>query len=408
MRVQTTGAPPRLTGRWWAGAAGALVVLTAALAAYVFITPIGEQSDEYAHLHYAQLISHNLALPTDGIQERQQPPLYYMLVAGVLKATGDDLRAARWVSVALTLITAILVVATLRVLMPSRPRTAMAGLWVFALLPGVQFEGAQVSNDSLAWLAGGLVALMLALIAIRASLSLWRYGAVGAAIGLAIAAKATVWPLAVLLVVALVARHRRRLGPRELAAVVVPVVVICGWWFVRNITTYRRLLPPMTPITGSGRHTLASVDQLPSWISLTWKSAVGIEGPRQTPIVVGPGRVGLYLLAAAGLLTAAVVLLVMLRVLRSGRRRWNTAGLWLLATPVLAVAFSLVNSITLDNQPQARYLLVAAAAWCGGVAWAFATCVARRPRLAASLAGVAIVGMLILDAGSMQTMRLVG
>jgi 4-amino-4-deoxy-L-arabinose transferase-like glycosyltransferase len=386
---------------------GAVVVLAAALVAYVFVTPIGEQSDELAHLHYAQLISHNLALPTDGVQERQQPPLYYMLVAGVLKVTGDDPRAARLVSVILTLITAILLVATLRALMPRRPWVALAGLLAFALLPGVQYEGAQISNDSLAWLAGALVALMLTLVTTRLRLSFSICAAVGVAVGIAIAAKATAWPLAVLLVIALVASHRRQLRAAQIAAVIAPVVVICGWWFARNVSAYGRLLPPMTPITGSGTHTLASVDQLPSWISLTWKSAVGIEGPHQTPIVVGPGRVGLYLLTGAALVAAGAVLLAMLRAFRMIRERRVTAGLWLLATPVLAVAFSLINSVTLDNQPQARYLLVAAAAWCGGVVWAIGIVVAGRPRLAASVGGMAVIGMLILDVATVQTLRLV-
>jgi 4-amino-4-deoxy-L-arabinose transferase-like glycosyltransferase len=405
--VLTTGAATRLPRRWWLGAICAFLVLAAALAAYVEVTPIGEQSDEYAHLNYAELISRHLALPTDGIQERQQPPLYYAMVAGVLKLTGDNLRAARWVSVALVLITAVLLVVTLRLLMPRRPWVALAGLWIFTLLPSVQYEGAQVSNDGLAWVAGAAVLLMLVITLRHPDLSVKHCTLVGAVVGLAIMAKATVWPLAALLVVALLVHHRRRLRLEQLAAVLIPIAAISGWWFVRNLSTYHRPLPPMTPITTSAEHTVRSLHQLVSWVSLSWKSTVGVEGPQQTPLVVGPGRTGLYLLTAAGIVVAAAVLLAVLGAVRSWRGRWSRPAMWLLAAPLLTVAFSLVNSITLDDQPQARYLLVAATVWCGGTAWAFGRLLGRRPALLTLLAAVALAGMLILDAASVQTVRLI-
>jgi 4-amino-4-deoxy-L-arabinose transferase-like glycosyltransferase len=395
-----------MTRQWWAGAACAVAVLVAALATYVFVTPIGEQQDEYAHLHYAGLIAHNLALPTDGVQERQQPPLYYLLIAGVLKATGDDPHAARWVSVALTVLTALVLVVTLLVLMPRRPWLALAGLWVFALLPGVQYEGAQVSNDSLAWLAGALVLLVLVLTLRRTDVSSSHWAAVGAAIGIALMAKATVWPLAGLLLVAVVVRHHRSLRLRHLLALLAPVVAISGWWFARSLSTFGRLLPPMTAITRAGVHTLRAISQLPSWISLTWKSAVGIEGPQQTPLVVGPGRAGLYLLGGAGLVAGIAVLVATWRAIRSRQLEWDRPAPWLLAAPVLTVAFSLFNSVTLDNQPQARYLLVAATVWCGGLVWAVATLLAGRPRLLRALVAVALIGMVVLDAATVQTLRL--
>jgi 4-amino-4-deoxy-L-arabinose transferase-like glycosyltransferase len=405
--VLTTGAARGLPRRWWLGAICACLVLAAALAAYVAVTPIGEQSDEYAHLNYAELISRHLALPTEGIQERQQPPLYYVLVAGVLKLSGDNLRAARWVSVALVLISAILIVVTLRLLMPRRPWVALAGLWIFALLPSVQYEGAQVSNDTLAWVAGAAVLLMLVVTLRRRDLSLGHCALVGAVVGLAIMAKATVWPLAALLVVALLVHHWRQLRFAQLAALVVPVGAISGWWFVRNLTTYHRPLPPMTPITSSAEHTVRSLHQLVSWVSLSWKSTVGIEGPQQTPLVVGPGRVGLYLLTAAGIVIACAVVLAVLGAVRSWRGRWSRPAAWLLAAPLLTVAFSLVNSVTLDDQPQARYLLVAATVWCGGTAWAFGRLLAARPALLRLLAATALAGMLVLDAASVQTLRLI-
>ncbi len=377
------------------------------MSAYVVVTPIGEQSDELAHLNYAELISRRLALPTDGIQERQQPPLYYVMVAGVLRVTGDNLRAARWVSVTLVIITAILLVVTLRILMPRRPWVALCGLWIFALLPGVQAEGAQVSNDALAWLAGAAALLMLVVILRRPGVSPALCAGAGCVVGVALMAKATAWPLAALLIIALVVQHRERLRLKEVGAVALPVVVISGWWFVRNLTTFHRPLPPFTPITTAGEHTLRTAGQLASWVSLSWKSTVGIEGPNQTPLVVGPGRIGLYALTLTGLVLAAAVLLVSARELRSWKTDRCRPAAWLLAAPVLAVAFSLVNSITLDDQPQARYLLVAATAWCGGIAWVLARLVDGRPRLVQVLVPVALAGLLVLDAATVQTMRLV-
>jgi hypothetical protein len=404
--VLTRGSPNELPRRWWVGASCAFAVLLAAMATYVFVTPIGEQSDELAHLNYAQLIAHHLALPTEGIQERQQPPLYYALVAGVLKVTGDNLRAARWVSVSLVLITALLLVATLRLLLPGRPWVALAGLWAFALLPSVQYEGAQVSNDAIAWVAGAFTLFVLVVVLRTAQPSLAQWALVGIAVGLALMAKATVWSLAVLLVVAILVHHRRRIGVSQVAAAVIPAVAISGWWFARNLSTYHRPLPPMTPLGSSGAHTVRSLHQLASWVSLTWKSTVGVEGPSQTPLVVGPGRVGLYLLAAAGVALAAVVLVAALDAIRSWRGHWERPAAWLLAAPPLTVGFSLINSITLDNQPQARYLLVAGTVWCGGVAWAVARLGGRRPRLLGALSVIAVGGMLVLDAATVQTLRL--
>jgi 4-amino-4-deoxy-L-arabinose transferase-like glycosyltransferase len=405
--VVRSGAATRLPRYWWAGAVSAVAVLLAALLAYVVVTPIGEQSDEIAHLHYAQLISHHLALPTDGVQERQQPPLYYALIAGVLRVTGDNVRAARLVSVVLTLVTALLVVVTLRVLMPRRPWLALAGLVVFACLPSVQSEGAQVSNDALAWMAGAAVLLALVLTLQRHDVDVAHCLGVGAAVGLALMAKATVWPLAALLLVALLMRHRR-LRAAHIAAVALPIAAISGWWFVRNLATFHRPLPPLTPITTSAEHTIRTVRQLLSWVSLSWKSTVGIEGPQQTPLVVGPGRLGLSLLAAAGIVVAAVVVVATASTIRTWMRGGNRTAAWLLAAAVLAVAFSLVNSVTLDDQPQARYLLVAACVWCGGIAWAFATVFAARPRLLHAVTAVALAGMLVLDIATVQTMRLAG
>ena len=399
----------RLPRLWWLCAAAALAVLVVAIAAYVVITPVGEQSDELAHLNYARLIAHHLSLPTDGIQERQQPPLYYALVAVALKLSGDNLRAARWVSVVLTLGTAIVLVTTVRLLAPRRAWLALAALVMFALLPSVQYEGAQVSNDSLAWLAGALVILMLVVTLRRSQLSLAHCAAIGLAVGVAILAKATVWPLAALLLLALIVHHRRRLRPVQVGAVAIPAVAVCGWWVVRNLATYHRPLPPMTPITTPAEHTVRTARQLASWVSLSWKSTVGVEGPRQTPLVVGPGRVGLYLLFLAGLAIAAVVATATFATMRSWRRGSpGRSTAWLLAAPVLAVAFSLLNSVTLDDQPQARYLLVAATIWCAGTVWALSWPLSGRPRLAATLGAGAVMCMLLLDATTALTLRLVG
>ncbi len=405
-RVATTSAVRALPRRWWLGAACAFAVLAAALLTYLVVTPVGEQSDEIAHLHYASMVAHHLALPGAGVQERQQPPLYYALVAAVLKLSGDSARAARLVSVVLTLLTAVALVVALRLLMPRRPWVVLAALWLFALLPSVQYEGAQVSNDPLAWLAGALVLLMLVVALRRDRLAPAHWAGVGAAAGLGIVAKATVWPLVILLLVAVLARHRRGLRAPGMAAALLPAVALCGWWFARNLVAFHRPLPPMTPITTSVEHTVRSAHQLASWVSLSWKSTVGVEGPLQTPLVVGPGRLGLYVLAATGIALAVVVAVATARAIRAWGQHRNRTAAWLLAAPALAVAFSLVNSVTLDDQPQARYLLVAATVWCGGTAWALSRLLRARPRAAAVLSAAALVGMLVLDAATVQTLRL--
>ena len=229
---------------------GTLVaVFTGFAVAYTRITPLGASPDELSHLHYITGIADHIRLPPAGEPERQQPPLYYLLGAIVAKLTGDDARLIRLLSVALGVLTILTVFLVARRLFPMRPYLAVGAAALVALLPEAQYLAGAINDDNLAWLAGAVV--VLAGVAVMQSAALTTRLALGAglAVALAVLAKETVWALALLLLVILAVRFARRIRMVQVAAVVLPTVVLDGWWFVRNAVQFGSPFPPLHPIT---------------------------------------------------------------------------------------------------------------------------------------------------------------
>ena len=140
---------------------GAVIAVFAGFAiAYTRITPIGASPDELAHLNYIDGIADHLRLPPAGEQERQQPPLYYLLGALVAKLSGGDVRLIRLLSVGLGVLTILIVYLVARRLFPQRPALAVGSAALVALLPETQYLAGAVNDDNLAWLAGALLVLV--------------------------------------------------------------------------------------------------------------------------------------------------------------------------------------------------------------------------------------------------------
>ena len=358
--------------RWALGAI--LTVFTGFAVAYTRITPIGASPDELSHLHYVTGIADHLRLPPAGEPERQQPPLYYLLGSIVAKLTGDDARLIRLVSVVLGLLTILAVYAVARRLFPLRPALAVGAAALVALLPEAQYLAGAINDDNLAWLAGAL--LVLAGVVVMQSDLLTPRLALGSglAVALAVLAKETVWILALLLLALVAVRFARQLRAVHVAALLVPSIVLAGWWFVRNALEFGSPLPPLHPITAQ-RQVFDSLSQVRGYLAATALSIVGMYGNGSHFVAISILGVRPLPSTIAVAIIAVVAIAACVAVARSWagwdtvRRRVATLLLVVLA---VAVTQSVLNSATFDLQPQARYLLVAVAAAAPITTWTIA------------------------------------
>lgn len=394
----------RRLDRWALGAV--IAVFVAFAVAYTRLTPIGASPDELSHLHYMTGISDHLQLPPAGEPERQQPPLYYLLGASVAKLTGDDARLIRLLSVVLGVLTILTVCAVARRLFPLRPALAVGAAALVALLPETQYLAGAINDDNLAWLAGAL--LVLAGVVVMQSDLLTPRLAIGAGLAVALAAlaKETVWILALLLLVLVPVRFARQLRAMSAVLLLVPTIVLAGWWFVRNAVEFGSPLPPLHPITAQ-RQVFDSFAQVRGYVAATALSIVGMYG--NGAHLVGISILGIrplpstVAIAAIGVITVAACVAV-----ARSWERWETVrrrvAAILLVVLLVAVAQSVLNSATFDLQPQARYLLVAVAAAAPVTAWTIAW--RRTGRLSAlrESAIVVLIGVaLVLDVSGLIT-----
>lgn len=386
---------------------GAVIVIFAAFAiAYTRITPIGASPDELSHLNYIGGIANHFQLPPAGQPERQQPPLYYLLGALLSLMTGGDPRLIRLLSVALGVLTILTVYLIGRRLFPNRPALAVGAAAIVALLPETQYLAGAINDDNLAWLAGAL--LVLAGVVVLQSNVLTNRLALGAGLAVALGAlaKETVWLLALLLLAVVVVRFWSRIRPLQAAALVVPSILLAGWWFVRNAVQFGSPLPPLHPIT-SQRQVFNSLTQVRGYLAATAVSMVGMYGNGAHFVaisILGTHPLPSWVAGAAiGLLSLAAVV--------AGVRSWprwdvlrRRIALLLLVVILVAVAQSVINSATFDLQPQARYLLVAVGAGAPIVAWTLAW---RRSVALSALRkagiGALVVVALALDVSGLMT-----
>ncbi len=296
----------------------ALLYLTLACL-YSVITPLFEAPDEVWHIAMGVRLAQGEGLPiqhpgveTPWQQEGSQPPLYYALLAIFTRLVGlpvEGIEALyfpnphacpgdasclagrnialhgpeeafpwrgmaltlhlwRLISVGVGLLTILATVQMVRLLFPGRPIWALGSGLLVALNPMFLFISASVNNDVL---VNALAASGLWLLALR-----WREGfswlralLLGVLLGAAALAKLsglTLWPLA--LIVLLAAAYRERAGWRALAEVALVFAIataLCGWWFWRNWTLYDDPLglQVMLAIVGQRKATVA--DLLREW-----------------------------------------------------------------------------------------------------------------------------------------------
>jgi 4-amino-4-deoxy-L-arabinose transferase-like glycosyltransferase len=266
----------------------AIIALVACLlaAGYGVVTPLWEGNDEPIHFDVVQHIAEHGRLPTlfdDGavLGQNLQPPLFYALSAAVVHDLDmSDLGEARvmnpffwglelgeehayaihedeggwpWVRTALAVhrvrllqaaflfVTVMATYAIGREIWPSSSGPALLAACVAAFVPGFIKLHSYVNNDALLAMVASLVTLVLVRTAIK-GLATGRSLMAGTLLGLALLTKQSVVlfaPVYLLLIGREAARQRSaRLLVVESLAVLLPIGVLVGWWYRRNVLLY--------------------------------------------------------------------------------------------------------------------------------------------------------------------------
>ena len=239
----------------------ALYLLLATL--YAWFTPAWQNPDEPAHYNYIRQLAENGSLPVlqagdydqqylaDIVARRfppqlsiaalryegHQPPLYYLLLAPVYRASNGSLLALRLAS---ALLGALLVVcaglAAWEYFQPQLPLALAAAAFV-AFIPQHVAMLASVNNDALAelWMMLGLW-LLLRSSAARHTRHYWLASLV---LGLCFITKATVYILLLPMLLALWLDWRAGRSTRGAAmAQLLPALLLGGLWWARNAAVY--------------------------------------------------------------------------------------------------------------------------------------------------------------------------
>jgi len=331
---------------------------------YSIVTPIFEASDEKWHYPMVKTIADNWSLPvqeagvdTPWRQEGSQAPLYYVLSAiATFWIDTSDMEAVRHLNphvdagatpdgnVNLVVhdpalerflwrgtVLAVHIVRFLSVLMgaaavtftyliarealPDRPALALGATAIHAFTPMYVFISASVNNDNLAVLLSSLSLWMMIRISNRKSQianPLHEYLPLGIILGLAALTKSQTLALAPLTALVVTVRAVRRRSWREFVigglATALPLLLIAGWWYLRNLRLYGDLtgIDMFTQILGQ-RDVPADLPQLWrerfSFLAGYWGNFGGINVPMAAWAY--PVLNTIVLIAALGLIVAA-------------------------------------------------------------------------------------------------------
>ena len=367
-----------------AGAAVILVFVAIAVA-YVFVVPPLQNADEIFHLRYAQLIATHLQLPGARMTEKQQPPLYYLLGALILKA-GGSLTALRLMSVVFGATTIGLVMAAAYQFLPGRRGVALGAGIITAALPITASVSASCSDDVLAWAAGAGLLWCLARILRGDPPGRGMLVLCSSAAGIGLLSKETDWILVATLAVAVALRMRRPLRALDVVAAALPALGIAGWWFVRNIVAFHSLVPPLEPLSPT-HPILRSAGQLEAFASGAVRSIFGPERPDGGPL---PRNLAIQILMGILFSILALSLLAAAGLAARGWRARNPGtrriAIWVTAICAVLLVEWVLNSVFISLQPQARYLFVAIAVPATAISWLIAN-LARRLRTRYRLQG---------------------
>ncbi|NLE75960.1 MAG: hypothetical protein GX605_04330, partial [Chloroflexi bacterium] len=397
--------------RW--AARGVLGLYLALALLYSVVTPLFEGYDENWHYAFVHHLTSGQGLPRQPAseyphlahQEASQPPLYYALAAALIWWVPDnDLAAylqanenpqfvplplpyrdnrnmmvhrpaegfpfrgvalavhlARLLSVALGAGVVWCTYALARVLFPAQETLALLAMALVAWTPGFIFTSALVNNDILVAFLSALTLLWLARLW-SAEASTRRLVGLGLLLGAAALTKLSgllLWALAgaVLGLRAWQGGRRQRLL-RWAGLVYLPALLVCGWWFARNLALYGDLtgLGSMLDLMGRRAAGFGLGDAWAEAQGVRW-SYWALFGQTNLPLPFWLYRLWDALLGV-GLLGMAWHLLRLLR-----GRAWGAVARWVfLAAWAGAVAVALVRWTLLTTGSQGRLLYPAVGA----------------------------------------------
>jgi 4-amino-4-deoxy-L-arabinose transferase-like glycosyltransferase len=299
-------------------------------AVYSVVTPIFEASDELWHYPVVHHMAHGNGLPVQDPmaaqlwrQEGSQPPLFYALGAlltawvdtsdlpevrrsnphadiGVLTAAGNvnmtvhtaledfpyrgttlAVHLVRWMSVLMGAVTVALTYIIARMVFAEIRGAAVLATALVAFNPMFLFISASVNNDNLVVMLCTLALLMILRLD-EGRLTLWRFVSLGLVIGLAVLTKANALgliPLAGLGLLLVTWQDQLPTGERHWwrflrgsVTIIGVILVVAGWWFVRNWQLYGDPLGlnMLVEITGP-RHPQPTLWQLAGeWQGFVW------------------------------------------------------------------------------------------------------------------------------------------
>jgi hypothetical protein len=369
--------------------------------AYSRGTPFGQAPDERSHFAYVQLIAQHLQLPVN-IAERQQPPLYYLIAAVLYKMFGS-IGVLQAISMACGAATVLVTGLCARELWPANRKCWVLASLLAATLPQFQFISASVSNDALSVLAAAILTFLMIRIVTRPPDGRLPY-VIGSAFAMALLAKETVYFLIVVVVVMLIRFWPRRAWVRALVPMFGIPAILAGWWFARNLMTFHSLLPPLTPLYTASPLKLTDPTLADAWWTETFESFFALFGNMTTQVSPdGSQLIYNVLLLGAALIALSGAVAAVVR-----WRSWPAPARWLaiacVGVPVMALAQMAVSSISVDYQPQGRYLFVAGPMLAVGSVFALGAIARRLPRWSGAGAGaVLLVGGLALDGLALYT-----
>jgi hypothetical protein len=340
-----------------------LVYFVGFASVFAFLTPIGSGFDEWNHLAYANYVARTGWIPNQYVAaeavhfEGHQPPLYYLLAAGLLRLTsnGDTTRAVqsddaigesdrhsayllRGFSIALATLNLLLVFRVASYFPLTGPWRCFPAAFV-ATLPQFAYVSGSVNNDNLANLTATAAITCLLEILSRPT-RLTPYLAFGCWLGLGLLTKKTALflvPVAAGEFAYLLWREKNARARLLLRFVAVGLLCasISGWLFVRNYRLYGDCLGTDM----EERTLLYLVDSKPLWAPYF----VGrFPGMLSAGTILLAGTQALTPLLPLTLVLGAMGLIGAIGIVRAARscRRPGTGAIFLFLAPgVGATAF---------------------------------------------------------------------
>lgn len=222
-------------------------------------------NDARFHLDYIQYILDHSRLPTPDLgAEMFQPPLYYLVSAGLLKACGhaiiDDgaLHTLRMAAMVLGAAQLMLIGIGLRLLMPGKFAWQLLGLVVAGFMPLHLYAFQYPSNELLAaTLTTGVLVLGLHVLRRDEPHAGWL-AALGVCLGAAVLSKATPIIAGVLVMAAIAAKASTqprpwRVAGKRLALTGGAFLMTCGWYYFSIWQAHGRVM--LTGYQLGGEHT---------------------------------------------------------------------------------------------------------------------------------------------------------